>query len=154
MKKTVILSLILCVASVVFGQNNEVFNMIDGLTDNFPITEDGLKKIVLSNGFISVGKDRYINSFEGVSVESWSEDEKSANGTNVTFILKFDNDIYFVRFIREFLFYFSNKYHVSFDGYFDNSNYYVFYNEDDPTSLSMVHNATNKDVIIWVSLNN
>jgi hypothetical protein len=139
----------------VFGQNNDIFNMLEGLTHNFPATEDGARRILVSNGFIPAGKDRYINSFEGVSIVSRSEyGTYSANRTEITFIFKFNDDLYFVKFIREYLTYFSNRYGVSFNGSHGNSNYYVFYNENEATALAMDYNSNEKNVVIWVSLNN
>ena len=155
MKKAGFLVGLLLVAGAVFGQNNDIFSMIEGLTNNFPAAEDGARKTMISNGFIPAGGG-YINSFEGTSIESTLQFNNSINETKITFILNFDNDAYFVRFVREFLSYFSNKREVSFNGSGNTVNYYVFYNKDDPTTLSMVYdiNKYKNNVFLFISLNN
>lgn len=153
MKKAIVLIVFLLAAVVAFGQNDDIFSMLEVITNNFPKTEDATRRIMTSNGFISSGKDRYINSFDGVSIESWSEDEHSANGTNITFIFNFNSDVYFVKFIREYLSYFSNRDYLTFNGSNDKINYYVFYKENDPATLTIVYDTYKNDVVIWVSRN-
>ena len=101
--------------------------MFERLTNDFPMTEDAARKIMISNGFIPAGKrGHYKNAFEGISVNS----RLNYTGLiDISFILKFDNDVYFVKFIREFLAYFSNRYNIAHNGFYRDSTYYVFYNE-------------------------
>jgi len=156
MKKVGFLVVLLMIAGAVFGQNNDILNMIEGLTNNFPTTKDRARKTMISNGFIPAGGG-YVNSFEGISIESTLQFESnSINKTEIAFILIFDNDAYFVKFVREFLSYFSNRREVSFNGSGDTINYYVFYNKDEPTTLSMMYdiNKYKNNVFLFISLNN
>lgn len=154
LKKMIFFPFILCIAGAVFGQNGDIFNILERLTHNFPTTEDGVRRIMMGNGFILSDKDRYINSFEGVSIESWLEYDPSVNLSILTFNFIFNNDVYFVNFIKEFLAYFSSRYDVSRNSTTANSNTYVFYNESDVTALAMVYFANKKDIIIYISMHN
>jgi hypothetical protein len=110
MKKTFLFVLVILFAGAVYGQQ-ELFNFISELADDFPAKEELAIEQFIVHDFFPDSDGTYVRLYDNLKTIAYEEYTDSPNNNMIIFALEFDNETAFITALQNLTSYLSGKYY-------------------------------------------